>query len=243
MTRSLGDNTYTIVYNGELYNTARASAASSSARGYNVLLPLGYRGAADVVCGMGSVVRRKTQRYISRLRYGTMPNSASCAGARSYGRQAAVYRAHKSLHLLFASEIKAILKPTRTSQPVHQRKRAAWNYLRWHRHAQPAKRCLLRHRRAAPGRVHDLFTSRDVYVHRYWQYESLPNTPIAWHATKEKLSWLIDRRHPTPARVRCAGVHIPVRRCGFEYTVRYRRPAKHAAEKGNILRTFSVDFL
>ena len=52
MTRSLGGHTYTIVYNGELYNTPELQNAAGEQRPH-VLLPLGHRSAADVVCGNG----------------------------------------------------------------------------------------------------------------------------------------------------------------------------------------------
>ena len=140
--------------------------------------------------------------------------------------------------LLFASEIKAILKLIRTSRSRAQRERpagtvcaCAGTYTR--------QDAVLGHRRTEARRVHDLCSPLGTYIHRYWQYESHPHTD-SLAATTEKLNELV-----IDATRRQLVSDVPV--CtflsgGLDSSTLSVIAAREAARTGGILRTFSVDF-
>ena len=233
MTRSIGTNTYTIVYNGELYNTPelrheliRKGHSFFSHSDTEVLL-LSY-----VEWGPSCVERfngifafaiwdeKKQRVYLARDRMGVKP----------------LFIARTSHALLFGSEIKSLLA---------------------HPYISPilAENGLLELFALAPARTtgKTLFKGIDelrpgecmiysplgTYVHKYWDFVSAEHTDNL-HETTDKLRHLI-----IDSAKRQLVADVPV--CtflsgGIDSSTLSAIAAQAAAEKGDTLCTFSIDY-
>lgn len=234
MTRSLGNNTYTIVYNGELYNTPELRARLED-KGYTffshsdteVLLMSYVEWGPSCVEKLNGIFAfaiwddAKQRVLIARDRMGVKP----------------LFIARTGRHvLLFASEIKAILKHPDISPVLKESGLLELFALAPARTA--GKTMFSGIEELRPGECM-VYSPLGTYIHRYWQYESHEHTD-SLATTTEKLSWLI-----TDATRRQLVSDVPV--CtflsgGIDSGTLSAIAAAAAAEKGQILRTFSVDF-
>ena len=233
MTRSMGTNTYTIVYNGELYNTPELRQALID-KGHTLIshsdtevLLLSYVewGPSCVEKANGifafAIWDEKKQRiFLSRDRMGVKP----------------LFIARARHALLFASEIKAILAHPDISPVVKENGLLELFALAPARTA--GKTLFSGIEELQPGECM-IYSPLGTYVHRYWQFISAEHTD-SLSDTTEKLSWLV-----TDATKRQLVSDVPV--CtflsgGVDSSTLSAIAAKQAAEKDNILRTFSVDF-
>lgn len=234
MTRSMGTNTYTIVYNGELYNTPELRQELSE-KGYTffshsdteaLLLSYVEWGPSCVEKLNGifafAIWDEKRQRiFLARDRMGVKP----------------LFIARTKDALLFASEIKAILAHPSISPVIKENGLLELFALAPARTA--GKTLFSGIEELKPGECL-IYSPLGTYVHRYWQYVSAEHTD-SLHQTTEKLAWLVS-----DATKRQLVSDVPV--CtflsgGLDSSVLSAIAAKQAAEKGNILRTFSVDFV
>lgn len=233
MTRSLGDNTYTIVYNGELYNTTELRCKLMS-KGHSFIshsdtevLLMSYieygPACAEHLNGIFAFAiwdEKKQRILLVRDRMGVKP----------------LFIARTGSALIFGSEIKAIL--------AHPGIVPAMN-----------ENGLLELFALAPARTagKTLFTGIDelrpgecmtysplgTYLHRYWQFVSKDHTDNL-EQTKEKVAFLV-----TDATKRQLVSDVPI--CtflsgGLDSSTLSAVAAAEAAKKGEILRTFSIDF-
>lgn len=233
MTRSLGDNTYTIVYNGELYNTPELRRALTE-KGHRFFshsdteaLLLSY-----VEWGPSCVERlngifafaiwdeKKQRVFLARDRMGVKP----------------LFITRTRHALLFASEIKSILAHPAVTPALGEGGILELFALAPARTA--GKTLFLGIEELRPGECM-LYSPLGTYVHRYWQFTSAAHTD-SLKATTEKLGWLI-----TDAANRQLVADVPV--CtflsgGVDSGILSAVAARAAAEKGEALHTFSVDF-
>jgi len=233
MTRSLGANTYTIVYNGELYNTAelrgeligRGHVFFSGSDTEALLLSYAEWGPSCVerlngIFAFGIWDEKKCRIFLARDRMGVKPLFIARAGT----------------SLLFASEIKAILAHPDMTAEMNETGLLELFALAPAR--TPGKTLFSGVEELKPGECMTC-SPLGTYLHRYWQFKSAPHTDSA-EETAEKLLWLIE-----DSTRRQLVSDVPV--CtflsgGVDSSTLSAIAAKAAAEKGETLRTFSVDY-
>ncbi|MDD5016837.1 MAG: asparagine synthase (glutamine-hydrolyzing) [Eubacteriales bacterium] len=233
MTRSIGQGTYTIVYNGELYNTPelrqelveKGHTFFSHSDTEALLLSYIEWGPSCVEKLNGifafAVWDEKKQRvFLARDRMGVKP----------------LFIARTRHALLFASEIKAILAHPDITPVLKENGLLELFALAPARTA--GKTLFSGIEELKPGECM-IYSPLGTYIHRYWQYISVEHTD-SLKQTTEKLAWLI-----ADATKRQLVSDVPV--CtflsgGVDSSTLSAIAAKQAAEKGCILRTFSVDF-
>ncbi len=233
MVRSIGAGTYAIVYNGELYNTPELRS-ELAACGHSLLthsdteaLLLSY-----IEWGPSCVERlngifafaiwdeKKQRVFLARDRMGVKP----------------LFIARTKHALLFASEIKAILKHPDISPVMGESGLLELFALSPAR--TPGKTLFSGIDELRPGECM-VCSPLGTYVHRYWQYECAEHTDTLPQTT-EKLSALI-----TDSAKRQLVADVPV--CtflsgGVDSSTLSAIAAQAASKKGEQLRTFSVDF-
>lgn len=233
MTRSVGTNTYTIIYNGELYNTPELRRELQD-RGHVFLshsdteaLLLSY-----IEWGPSCVERlngifafaiwdeRKQRIFLARDRMGVKP----------------LFIARTRHSLLFASEIKAILAHPEITPVLGENGILELFGLAPAR--TPGKTLFSGIEELKPGECMT-YSPLGTYIHRYWQFKCEEHRDdIA--DTAEKLCWLIE-----DSTRRQLVSDVPV--CSFlsggiDSSVLSAISARHMAEKGGILKTFSIDY-
>lgn len=233
MTRSIGGNTYTIVYNGELYNTPELRQTLSQ-KGHRFFsysdteaLLLSYiewgPSCVEKLNGIYAFAvwdEKKQRAFLARDRMGVKP----------------LFIARVNSALLFASEIKAILKHPGISPVLREDGILELFALAPARTA--GKTLFSGIEELKPGECM-LYSPLGTYVHRYWQYESAPFTDSPKDAV-EKLKFLI-----TDSVKRQLVADVPVAAFlsgGLDSSVLSVIAAKAAADKDEKLHTFSVDF-
>ncbi len=233
MVRSIGSSTYAIVYNGELYNTPELRG-ELSARGHTLLthsdteaLLLSYiewgPSCVEKFNGIFAFAiwdERKQRVFLARDRMGVKPLFIARAG-------------HA---LLFASEIKAILKHPDITPVLSENGLLELFALSPAR--TPGRTLFSGIEELRPGECM-VYSPLGTYVHRYWQYASAEHTD-SLSQTTEKLKWLV-----ADSAKRQLVADVPV--CtflsgGVDSSTLSAIAAQAAAEKGEQLRTFSVDF-
>ena len=233
MTRSICGSTVTIVYNGELYNTPELRTMLTE-KGYTffshsdteaLLLSYAEWGPSCVEKLNGifafAIWDDKKQRvFLARDRMGVKP----------------LFIARTKHALLFASEIKAILAHPDIAPVLNRDGIAELFALAPARTAGKTLFAGIEELRAGECM---LYSPLGTYVHRYWQFVSAPHTD-SLSKTTEKLRWLI-----TDSTVRQLVSDVPI--CtflsgGVDSSVLSSIAATAAAEKNDVLHTFSVDF-
>jgi asparagine synthase (glutamine-hydrolysing) len=233
MIRSIGSNTYTIIYNGELYNTPELRQALIK-KGHTFFshsdteaLLLSY-----IEWGPSCVERlngifafaiwdeKKQRVFLARDRMGVKPLFIARAG-------------HA---LLFASEIKALLAYPAIRPVLDENGLLELFALAPARTA--GKTLFAGIEELRPGECM-IYSPLGTYVHRYWQFVSAEHTDNL-HTTTEKLHWLV-----TDSAKRQLVADVPV--CtllsgGLDSSTLSAIAAEAAVEKGGILRTFSIDY-
>lgn len=233
MTRSLGENTYTIVYNGELYNTfeirqelLEKGHTFFSHSDTEVLLSSYIEWGPSCVEKLNGIFafgiwdEKKQRIFLARDRMGVKP----------------LFIARVKEKLLFASEIKAILAHPEVSPVMNENGLAELFALAPARTS--GKTLFAGIEELRPGECMT-YSPFGTYVHRYWQFVSKEHTDTLVQTT-EKLSWLIN-----DSVKRQLVSDVPV--CtflsgGLDSSVLSAIAARHAAARGKVLRTFSVDF-
>ncbi|MFA5676386.1 MAG: asparagine synthase (glutamine-hydrolyzing) [Christensenellales bacterium] len=233
MARSLCGNTYIIVYDGELYN-APELRRSLLQKGHSFFscsdteaLLLSYMewgpSCVEKLNGMFAFAvwdEKKQRVFLARDRMGVKP----------------LFIARSGNALLFASEIKAILKHPDISPALREEgvlelfslaptRTAGKTYFSGIEELKPGE-CML-------------CSPLGTYVHRYWRLKSEPFTESP-KDTADKLNWLI-----TDSVKRQLSADVPVAALllgGANSGILAAIAAKAAAEKGEKLHTFSVDF-
>ncbi len=233
MVRSIGSNTYAIVYNGELYNTPELRA-ELIARGHTLLthsdtevLLLSYiewgPSCVDKLNGIfafGIWDERKQRIFLARDRMGVKP----------------LFIARTKHALLFASEIKAILKHPDITPVMDET--GVLELFALSPARTPGRTLFSGIEELRPGECM-ICSPLGTYVHRYWQYVCAEHTGTL-EDTSERLKWLIN---DTTRRQLVADVPV----CtflsgGVDSSTLSAIAAKAAAEKGEQLHTFSIDY-
>ena len=233
MVRSIGSNTYAIVYNGELYNTPELRA-ELIARGHTLLthsdtevLLLSYiewgPSCVDKLNGIfafGIWDERKQRIFLARDRMGVKP----------------LFIARTKHALLFASEIKAILKHPDITPVMDET--GVLELFALSPARTPGRTLFSGIEELRPGECM-ICSPLGTYVHRYWQYVCAEHTGTL-EDTSERLKWLINN---TTRRQLVADVPV----CtflsgGVDSSTLSAIAAKAAAEKGEQLHTFSIDY-
>ena len=233
MVRSIGSNTYAIVYNGELYNTPELRA-ELIARGHTLLthsdtevLLLSYiewgPSCVDKLNGIfafGIWDERKQRIFLVRDRMGVKP----------------LFIARTKHALLFASEIKAILKHPDITPVMDET--GVLELFALSPARTPGRTLFSGIEELRPGECM-ICSPLGTYVHRYWQYVCAEHTDTL-EDTSERLKWLIN---DTTRRQLVADVPV----CtflsgGVDSSTLSAIAAKAAAEKGEQLHTFSIDY-
>ena len=233
MVRSMGSNTYAIVYNGELYNTPELRA-ELEARGHTfqshsdteaLLLSYIEWGPSCVerfngIFAFGIWDEKKQRIFLARDRMGVKP----------------LFIARTKHALLFASEIKAILKHPDISPVLNESGLLALFALSPAR--TPGKTLFSGIDELRPGECM-IYSPLGTYVHRYWQYVSAEHTE-SLQQTAERLGWLV-----ADSARRQLVADVPV--CSFlsgglDSSTLSAVAAQAAAERGEQLRTFSIDY-
>jgi asparagine synthase (glutamine-hydrolysing) len=235
MIRSVGSNTYVIVYNGELYNTPELRQALTK-KGHTFFshsdteaLLLSY-----IEWGPSCVERlngifafaiwddKKQRIFLARDRMGVKP----------------LFIARPSnTTLLFASEIKSLLAHPDIHPVLDEGGLLELFALA---PARTAGRTLFAGiEELRPGECM-IYSPLGTYAHRYWQFVSAEHTDNL-HQTTEKLRHLV-----VDSTRRQLVADVPV--CtflsgGLDSSALSAIAAQAMAEKGNILRTFSVDYV
>ncbi len=233
MTRSIGTNTYTIVFNGELYNTPELrrelihKGHSFFSHSDTEVLLLSY-----VEWGPSCVERlngifafavwdEKKQRIcLARDRMGVKP----------------LFIARTRYALLFGSEIKSLLAHPDISPVLAENGLLELFALA---PARTAGKTLFRGiDELRPGECMT-YSPLGTYVHKYWEFVSAEHTD-SLHKTTEKLHSLI-----VDSAKRQMVADVPV--CtflsgGIDSSTLSAIAAQTAAEKGDTLCTFSIDF-
>lgn len=233
MTRSLGSNTYTIVYNGELYNTAelrnellsRGHVFFSRSDTEALLLSYVEWGPCCVeklngIFAFGIWDEKKRRIFLARDRMGVKP----------------LFIARSGSSLIFASEIKAILAYPGISAELNENGLLELFALSPAR--TPGMTLFSGIDELRPGECM-IYSPLGTYIHRYWQLKSAPQNDSA-EETAEKLLWLIE-----DSTRRQLVSDVPV--CtflsgGIDSSALSAIAAKASAEKGERLNTFSVDY-
>ncbi len=233
MTRCLGENTYTIVYNGEIYNTQELRK-SLEEKGHiffshsdTEVLLLSYMEwgpcCVDRVNGIFAFAvwdEKKQRVFLARDRLGVKP----------------LFIARAQQALLFASEIKSILAHPMIAPVL---KESGILELFALAPARTAGKTLFSGiEELKPGECM-VFSPLGTYVHRYWQLVSTKHKD-SLKKTTEKLCWLIT---DATKRQLVADVHV----CtflsgGLDSSILSAIAASAGAEKNKTLDTFSVDF-
>ncbi len=233
MTRSIGSNTYTIVYNGELYNTPELRE-SLIQRGHTFFshsdteaLLLSYiewgPSCVEQLNGIFAFAiwdEKKQRIFLARDRMGVKPLFITRAG-------------HA---LLFASEIKALLAHPQVHPVLDEGGLLELFALAPARTAGKTLFSGIEELRPGECMVH---SPLGTYVHRYWQFKSAEHTD-SLHDTTEKLRFLV-----TDSAKRQLVSDVPV--CtflsgGLDSSALSAIAAQSAGEKDGILRTFSIDY-
>lgn len=233
MTRSIGSNTYTIVYNGELYNTAelreqlidRGHVFFSHCDTEVLLMSYVEWGPSCVekfngIFAFGIWDERKQRIFLARDRMGVKP----------------LFIARVKHSLLFASEIKSILAYPDFSPVINENGLLELFALA---PAHTAGKTLFAGiDELKPGECMT-YSPLGTYIHRYWQFTSAEHTD-SLDETSEKLLWLI-----TDSAKRQLVSDVPV--CtmlsgGLDSSTLSAIAANLTSEKGGILRTFSIDY-
>ncbi len=232
MIRSVGTNTYTIVYNGELYNTPelrrelqdRGHVFFSHSDTEALLLSYIEWGPSCVerlngIFAFGIWDERKQRIFLARDRMGVKP----------------LFIARTRHSLLFASEIKAILAHPEITPVLGENGILELFGLAPAR--TPGRTLFSGIEELKPGECMT-YSPLGTYIHRYWQFKCEEHRDdIA--DTAEKLSWLVE-----DSAKRQLVSDVPV--CtflsgGLDSSVLSALAAKHLAEKTG-LRTFSIDY-
>jgi len=233
MTRSLGDNTYTIVYNGELYNTPELRAQLQD-KGHTFFSHSDTEVLLMAYVEWGPACVEKLNGMFAFAIWDEARQRIMLARDRMGVKPLFIARTHSAL--LFASEIKAILAHPNISPVLAESGILELFALAPARTA--GKTLFSGIEELRPGEFM-IYSPLGTYIHRYWQYESKEHTDNLQQTT-EKLSWLIR-----DATNRQLVSDVPV--CtflsgGLDSSILSAIAAKQAAKKGSILRTFSVDF-
>ncbi len=233
MIRSIGSNTYTIVYNGELYNTTELRASLikkghvffSHSDTEALLLSYIEWGPSCVEHLNGifafAIWDEKKQRvFLARDRMGVKPLFIARAG-------------HA---LLFASEIKSLLAHPDIHPVLDGNGLLELFALAPARTA--GKTLFSGIEELRPGECM-IYSPLGTYVHRYWQFVSAEHTDNL-NTTTEKLRWLV-----MDSAKRQMVADVPV--CtllsgGLDSSALSVIAARATSEKDGILRTFSVDY-
>lgn len=233
MTRSVGTNTYTIVYNGELYNTPELRQ-ELLAKGYTffshsdteaLLLSYIEWGPSCVeklngIFAFGIWDERKQRIFLARDRMGVKP----------------LFIARTKHALLFASEIKAILAHPDITPVLNENGILELFALAPAR--TPGKTLFAGIEELKPGECMTC-SPLGTYIHRYWQFKSEEHKDDV-PTTVEKLLWYIE---DSTRRQLISDVPI----CtflsgGLDSSTLSAIAARHMTEKGNPLSTFSIDY-
>ncbi len=233
MTRSVGTNTYTIVYNGELYNTLEIRKELHD-KGHVFLthsdtevLLMSYIewGPSCVekfngIFAFGIWDERKQRIFLARDRMGVKP----------------LFIARTKHALLFASEIKAILSHPDIKPVINDNGLLELFALAPAR--TPGKTLFSGIEELKPGECMT-YSPLGTYIHRYWQFKSEEHKDDV-SATVEKLLYYIE-----DSTIRQLVSDVPV--CtflsgGLDSSTLSVIAAKHMAKKGNTLDTFSIDY-
>jgi len=233
MTRSIGTNTYTIVYNGELYNTPEIrrelihKGHSFFSHSDTEVLLLSY-----VEWGPSCVERfngifafaiwdeKKQRVYLARDRMGVKP----------------LFIARARHALLFGSEIKSLLAHPGISPVLAENGLLELFALA---PARTAGKTLFKGiDELRPGECMT-YSPLGTYVHKYWEFVSAEHTD-SLHDTTEKLHELI-----VDSAKRQMVADVPV--CtflsgGIDSSTLSAIAAQAAADKGDTLCTFSIDY-
>ncbi len=233
MIRSIGGNTYAIIYNGELYNTPelrqmlinKGHTFSSHSDTEALLLSYIEWGPSCVEYLNGifafAIWDEKKQRvFLARDRMGVKPLFIARAG-------------HA---LVFASEIKALLAHPDINPVLDEGGLLELFALAPARTA--GKTLFSGIEELRPGECM-IYSPLGTYVHRYWQFVSAEHTDNL-HTTTEKLRWLVS-----DSAKRQLVSDVPV--CtflsgGLDSSALSAIAAQAAGEKDGILRTFSIDY-
>ncbi len=233
MIRSIGGNTYAIIYNGELYNTLelrqmlinKGHTFSSHSDTEALLLAYIEWGPSCVEYLNGifafAIWDEKKQRvFLARDRMGVKPLFIARAG-------------HA---LVFASEIKALLAHPDINPVLDEGGLLELFALAPARTA--GKTLFSGIEELRPGECM-IYSPLGTYVHRYWQFVSAEHTDNL-HTTTEKLRWLVS-----DSAKRQLVSDVPV--CtflsgGLDSSALSAIAAQAAGEKDGILRTFSIDY-
>lgn len=233
MTRSIGSNTYTIIYNGELYNTPELRQALEK-KGHTFFshsdteaLLLSYiewgPSCVEHLNGIFAFAiwdEKKQRVFLARDRMGVKPLFITRAG-------------HA---LLFASEIKALLAHPGVNPVIDEGGLLELFALAPARTA--GKTLFSGIEELRPGECM-IYSPLGTYVHRYWQFVCAEHTD-SLHTTTEKLRWLVS----DSARRQLVS-DVPV--CtflsgGLDSSALSAIAAQAAGDKDGILRTFSIDY-
>ncbi len=233
MTRSLGDNTYTIVYNGELYNTyelrqellAKGQTFFSHSDTEVLLCSYIEYGPSCLeklngIFAFGIWDEKKQRIFLARDRMGVKP----------------LFIARANGTLLFASEIKSILAHPEISPVMNETGLSELFALAPARTS--GKTLFAGIEELRPGECM-IYSPFGTYLHRYWQFASKEHTDTLLQTT-QKLSWLIS-----DSVKRQLVSDVPV--CtflsgGVDSSVLSVIAAQQAGKKNKRLKTFSVDF-
>lgn len=233
MTRSIGTNTYTIVYNGELYNTPelrrelihKGHSFFSHSDTEVILLSYVEWGPSCVERFNGifafAIWDEKKQRvYLARDRMGVKP----------------LFIARTRHALLFGSEIKSLLAHPDINPVLAENGMLELFALA---PARTAGKTLFKGiDELRPGECMT-YSPLGTYVHKYWEFVSAEHTD-SLHDTTEKLHELI-----VDAAKRQMVADVPV--CtflsgGIDSSTLSAIAAQAAADKGDTLCTFSIDY-
>lgn len=233
MTRSVGTNTYTVIYNGELYNTPelrrelmdRGHVFLSHSDTEALLLSYIEWGPSCVerfngIFAFGIWDERKQRIFLARDRMGVKP----------------LFIARTRHSLLFASEIKAILAHPEITPVLGENGILELFGLAPAR--TPGKTLFSGIEELKPGECMT-YSPLGTYIHRYWQFKCEEHRDdIA--DTAEKLCWLIE---DSASRQLVSDVPI----CSFlsggiDSSVLSAIAARNMAARGSCLKTFSLDY-
>ncbi len=233
MTRSIGSNTYTIVYNGELYNTEELREELTQ-KGHvffsycdtEVLLVSYIEWGPSCVEKFNGIFafgiwdEKKQRIFLARDRMGVKP----------------LFIARTRHALLFASEIKALLMHPEISPVLNENGILELFALAPAR--TPGKTFFAGIEELKPGECM-IYSPLGTYIHRYWQFKCEPHRDDI-NTTAEKVRWLIAdsaRRQLVSDVPVCAFLSG-----GLDSSILSYFAALSAAEKNEPLRTFSIDY-
>ncbi len=233
MTRSIGTNTYTIVYNGELYNTPELKQELTdqghrffSHSDTEVLLMSYVEWGPSCVERLNGIFafaiwdEKKQRIFLARDRMGVKPLFIARAG-------------HA---LLFGSEIKALLAHPKISPVLDEDGLLELFALAPARTS--GKTFFKGIEELRPGECMT-YSPLGTYVHKYWQFVSAEHTDSLHKTTETLRSLIID------SAKRQMVADVPV--CtflsgGVDSSTLSAIAAAYSAEKGDRLNTFSIDY-